>query len=292
MKSKLLILILTSSLLAACQTTSNHPPQAQSTTEKIQHIWQNLPQTQAEYDAKTADIRRAAQGKTVQQTLYFNSAWEPVAQKDPQGFYRQSYGLQENGLYLMQDFYANGKPQTSLFYGTQPEDADSASARGYLATYTAEGALDSVSYNVSNDFLSNINFCAHEICLRFDQHGTRFDEKVLQQGKTLAVRTFEANVLARYEAFYPNGQTAYLIEAKGFADPKTYRMTQQYYLPNGEKSAGKPNIAAFAQLRRDVLAAELQGHQRKIADTAWQDAEDGYPLLRQLINDMRHDGGY
>lgn len=292
MNISLSALLLASVLLTACQTTTNSLQQTQSTSKHIQQTWQNLPQTQAEFDAKTVQIRRTAQGKAVQKTLYFDANWQPVAQKDPQGFYRQSYGLQDNGLYLMQDFYGNGKPQTALFYGTQPENTYSGSARGFLATYKPDGTLETVWYNVNDEFYSNINLCGSEICSRFDQRDTRFTETVFKQGKTLAVRSFENDVLARYEAFYPNGKTAYLIEARDFGNPKTYRISQQYYLPSGEKSARKPTVAEFAQLERDVLVVEQQAYQREAGETAWQDAVEGYPLIKQQIDIIRRDGGY
>lgn len=287
MKFQTFAVILATALLAACQNTPGSAPLTQSTGRQVQHIWQNLPQTQAEFEAQTADIRRAAQGQAVQQTQHFDGDWHPVAQKDLQGFYRESYGLQDNGLYLMQDFYGNGRPQTSLFYGTQPEDTASEDARGYLALYKPDGALDMVQYSVNNEFYSSNNFCGGSVCLRFNQRGARFEEIVLKQGKTLAVRTFENNVLARYEAFYPNGQTAYLIEAQGFGDPKNYRKTQQYYLPDGEKSDGKPDVVEFIQLEREVLAAEQEAYRREADETAWQDAAAGYPEIEQQIENMR-----
>lgn len=278
--------------LIACQNVTFATPQPQAPSLLSQPVWRNLPQTQADIKAKAAEIRRAAQGKRVQQTLYFNADWQLVSQKDPKGFYRQSYGLQKNGLYLMQDFYANGTPQAELFYGTKPENSDYTDVRGYLISYKRDGGLDMIWDITDQDVYNNITFCAGEPCFQLNSQGDKFEETVLKQGKILAKRVFDNPVLARYEAFYPNGKKAYMIEATDFNHPKSYRMTQQYYLPNGAKSQNKPHNPEFTALEHNILTIEKQAANREVQETAWQDAIDGYPLIEQQIQIIRRDGSY
>lgn len=286
--------LLSSVLLSACQTAPS-PKQLPifNSAEQIQTIWQNLSQPSNELDKRMQTLREFVQTQTVQQTLYFDADWNPVAQKDPQGYYRLSYGLQDNGLYLMQDFYGDGKEQTSPFYGTQPENTDSTSARGHLILYSRTGAVEEVYYVVHDDYYQVVSADSHTgMAWRKRQQGARSEETLISAGKVIATMLYDTNTLARYEAFYPNGQTAYMIEAKGFSSPRTYRLTSQYYLPSGEKSKDKPNHPEFIQLKNLVLKIEKQLLGREEADSVWLDAEQRFPLVREYIENALKEGLY
>ena len=64
----------------------------------------HLPQTEVAFLKRTKAIQEVAKAQSVKETVYFDKDWNLVESKDPQGYYRESYGLQDNGLYLIQDF--------------------------------------------------------------------------------------------------------------------------------------------------------------------------------------------
>ena len=237
--------------LSACQSL----PGSSQDYADVDH----LPQTEAAFLKRTKAIQEVAKAQSVKETVYFDKDWNLVESKDSQGYYRESYGLQDNGLYLIQDFYADGHKQTDLFYGIDIQNGKSSSSRGYLSTYDKQGKLGWVRFGF-DDVRHNLNgFCQEVLCFESKQTQWKYEEKVLKDGKTIETTVSTSEESGAYQEqikrWYANGQTASIVEVSGNeSSSDEAQRKEQYFLEDGTASASEPETESYRALKEAVEA--------------------------------------
>lgn len=81
-------------------------------------------------------------------TVYFDKTGKAVPELPPDGYSRQFLGKIPDGRDLVQDFYANGNPQTSPFVlraGGDKQSFDATMVEGLLLNFAVDGSLKAVS---------------------------------------------------------------------------------------------------------------------------------------------------
>ena len=238
--------------LSACQSL----PSSQDYAD-IDH----LPQTEAAFLKRTKAIQEVAKAQSVKETVYFDKDWNLVENKDPQGYYRESYGLQDNGLYLIQDFYADGHKQTGLFYGIDIQDPHSERSRGYLSLYNKEGKMVQVMFVFDNERYNLNGFCQGVLCYEGKKTQRQHDEKVLKDGKAIETTVLTTEESGDYQGqtkrWYANGQAASIVEVSGneYTSDEPQRK-EQYFLEDGTATASEPETESYRALQEAVEAVE------------------------------------
>ena len=236
--------------LSACQSL----PSSQDYAD-VDH----LPQTEAAFLKRTKAIQEVAKAQSVKETVYFDKDWNLVENKDPQGYYRESYGLQDNGLYLIQDFYAEGHKQTGLFYGIDIQDPHSERSRGYLSLYNKAGKMVQVMFVFDNERYNLNGFCQEVLCLEEKQIPQKNDKKILKDGKTIETTISTNEESGAYQEqikrWYANGQTASIVEVSGNeSSSDEAQRKEQYFLEDGTASASEPETESYRALKEAVEA--------------------------------------
>ncbi len=251
---RLLSLLLSSALLTACTTLAAVPPADTS---------EALPRNAAEALRRAQPLQEAAQKQKVVKTLYFDADWQPVETLPADGYYRQSYGLQDNGLYLVQDFYANGKKQTDWFYGTDETKTDSTDTRGYIALYDQEGRLKMSADYINTNRYHRLDWCDGILCA--DSH---FTDR-LNQGRYLAAdgsrlaewtqaTNEQGDLVATMQYWYPNHQLASYSISRPAADAQSDTTNNMYYSEDGTLLPGEPATPAYQNLKTAVQRIDRQ----------------------------------
>lgn len=258
---KAVLPVLLSLVLSACQST---PKEDRNVYTNINE----LPQTQADFLKRTAAAQEAAKGLPVQKVIYFDAEWNVKEQADPKGFYRESYGLQDNGLYLMQDFFADGRKQTDVFYGVNIESPLTSSVRGYLAVYTPEGKLDAVYFNHDNKQFNRIGFCDDgSMCAeqRLSENGS--SETIYYKGKKIDEWSRTGGRIEYEESrkhWYLNGQMAMSLNARKETNRKT-TIEIQYRLEDGTLSTVEPATESYRFIKQKIIDTERDVYGREPA---------------------------
>ncbi|SNU79123.1 Uncharacterised protein [Neisseria zoodegmatis] len=268
---KILLPVLAALALGACQTIpTNNDVFATNHTV-------SLPQTEAEFLKRTAHLQQAAKGQSVKEIIYFDENFDLSETPVDKGYFRKSYGLQSNGLYLAQDFFADGRKQTDLFYVTNANYPDSAHARGHLSIYNDQGKLSSVQYVISDSRYSRIDFCKNgELCA--EQHFTENTEKeaLYLNGKKIdewLVTRKSTGTESSRKLWYPNGKQAYYglttVDYEEGQDSK-----EEYWLEDGTSTGDKkPDSEAFRSLENTIVDIERQAYDRQPMETTDENSE-------------------
>ena len=238
-------------LLSACQSLPTKNDYADT---------EHLPQTEAAFLQRTHAQQTLMQGQQVKEQIYFNRNWQHVYTPDPQGYYRQSYGLQDNGLFLVQDFFADGRKQTDAFYSADVRNSDAATARGYLSVYDEAGRLLQVYFiPEANHFRMN-GFCGGVLCIEHVVEGNRSDQRFLKDGKRieqLIENENDSTAEWQLQRWYANGRPALKdIRSTEMADAEGKVYRRQYWLPDGVETKNEPDDERFKALEQQILAIE------------------------------------
>lgn len=227
------------SFLSACQSLSQPNGYAD---------YENLPRSEAEFLKRTADIQKAASGLKPQRIIYFDKDWAETEAPDTKGYFRKSYGLQDNGLYLLQDFFHSGKKQTSLFYGNSENNGYTSNTQGYIALYNEHGQPDSIEYIINSETRNSHVFCSAKLCA---QHKPEFfavfknNRKILERQWNIG----QDGNITEQTVWYENGKkAAYRQEKQADENGSSQLLQNRYWLEDGSESSTQPDTQTYHAL--------------------------------------------